>query len=54
MKNRCIMIFPKFNNIEIINKIRKQYDPLFEKVQPHITLIFHLKVVYHHRNYKNI
>ncbi|CEN74858.1 2'-5' RNA ligase superfamily [[Clostridium] sordellii] len=40
MKNRCIMIFPKFNNIEIINKIRKQYDPLFEKVQPHITLVF--------------
>ncbi|MGL5753883.1 MAG: 2'-5' RNA ligase family protein [Paraclostridium sp.] len=40
MKNRCIMVFPKFNNIEIINKIKKQYDPLFEKVQPHITLVF--------------
>lgn len=40
MKNRCIMIFPEFHNIEIINKIRKQYDPLFEKVNPHITLVF--------------
>ena len=40
MKNRCIMIFPKFNNMEIINGIRKQYDPLFEKVDPHITLVF--------------
>ncbi|WP_373899447.1 2'-5' RNA ligase family protein [Haloimpatiens sp. FM7315] len=37
---RCIMIFPEFENVDLINNIRKKYDPLFEKVQGHITLVF--------------
>ena len=34
------MIFPEFDNIEIINSIRKKYDPLAELVKPHVTLVF--------------
>ncbi len=37
---RTIMIFPEFENIDIINNIRKKYDPLAELVLPHITLVF--------------
>lgn len=37
---RTIMIFPEFDNMGIIDNIRKQYDPLAELVQPHITLVF--------------
>lgn len=40
MIKRCIMIFPEFNNIEVINNIRKKYDPLAHHVRPHITLVF--------------
>lgn len=40
MVERCIMIFPEFSNIEVINKIRDKYDPLAKHVRPHITLIF--------------
>lgn len=40
MLERCIMIFPQFNNIEVINRIRKKYDPLESHVAPHITLVF--------------
>ncbi|MFL0269333.1 2'-5' RNA ligase family protein [Candidatus Clostridium radicumherbarum] len=40
MLKRCIMIFPKFNNGQIIDKIREQYDPLANHVRPHITLVF--------------
>ncbi len=40
IKKRTIMIFPKFENINIINKIRKKYDPLANHVSPHITLVF--------------
>lgn len=40
MLKRCIMIFPRFKNIEVINKIRSKYDPLASHVQPHITLVF--------------
>lgn len=40
VKQRTIMIFPKFDNIQSINEIRKKYDPLAEKVLPHITLVF--------------
>ena len=39
-KKRCIMIFPKLNNINIINAIRDKYDPLSQNVLPHITLVF--------------
>jgi 2'-5' RNA ligase len=34
------MIFPGFENIEIINKIRDRYDPLSKLIRPHITLVF--------------
>lgn len=34
------MIFPEFENMDIINDIRKKYDPLADLVLPHITLVF--------------
>ena len=37
---RCILIFPKFSNIHIIDRIRERYDPLAQHVRPHITLVF--------------
>lgn len=40
MQTRTIMIFPKFQNIDVIDKIRHRYDPLAELVRPHITLVF--------------
>lgn len=40
MSLRTIMIFPEFVNMEIIDKIRKQFDPLADLVRPHITLVF--------------
>ncbi|MBU3142698.1 2'-5' RNA ligase family protein [Clostridium sp. CF012] len=40
MIKRCIMIFPHFENQQIIDDIRKKYDPLAKCVGPHITLVF--------------
>lgn len=40
MRFRTIMIFPQFNNENIIEAIRKKYDPLYNLVKPHITLVF--------------
>lgn len=40
MKKRTIMIFPQFENIDIINEIREKYDPLAKHVRPHISLVF--------------
>lgn len=37
---RSILLFPDFNNINIIESIRKKYDPLFKHIKPHITLVF--------------
>lgn len=37
---RAIILFPKFNNIHIINTIREKYDPLSNYIEPHITIIF--------------
>ena len=34
------MIFPEFDNIDIIDEIREKYDPLSELVRPHITIVF--------------
>lgn len=34
------MIFPELENINIINDIRKKYDPLADLILPHITLVF--------------
>lgn len=40
MIERSILIFPKLTNIDIINEIRRKYDPLSDLVMPHITLVF--------------
>lgn len=40
MNIRTIMIFPEFKNIDVIDKIRKKYDPFADLVLPHITLVF--------------
>lgn len=40
MKNRCILIFPKIENMGAIHAIREKYDPAANKVAPHITLVF--------------
>ena len=40
IKKRTIMIFPQFENINIIDEIREKYDPLSNHVRPHITLVF--------------
>lgn len=40
MIERCIMIFPEFDNIKIIDEVREKYDPLASHVRPHITLVF--------------
>lgn len=43
MKERTVMVFPKFNNLDIIDSIRKKYDPLAKLVPPHLTLVFPFK-----------
>jgi 2'-5' RNA ligase len=40
IKRRTIMIFPQFENVNIIDEIREKYDPLAYNVRPHITLVF--------------
>ena len=40
MSIRTIMIFPEFENMEIIDEIRAKYDPLAQLIRPHITLVF--------------
>lgn len=40
MSLRSILIFPEFDNIEIIEQIRKKYDPLAQLIKPHITIVF--------------
>ena len=40
MSLRTVMIFPEFENMEIIDNIRRKYDPLAELVRPHITIAF--------------
>ena len=39
-KKRTIMIFPEFGNMKYIDQLREKYDPLANKVRPHITLVF--------------
>ena len=41
---RDILIFPKFNNMDIINNIRNKYDRLANLINPHITLAFPFKI----------
>ena len=40
---RDILIFPKFDNMDIIDDIRNKYDRLANLVKPHITLAFPFK-----------
>lgn len=40
---RDILIIPKFINLDRIQKIRKEYDELYEVIMPHITLAFPFK-----------
>lgn len=40
MQKRCILIFPNFENMDVIDTIRGKYDPLCKLVNPHITLVF--------------
>ena len=37
---RDILIFPKFDNVEKIQNIRKKYDELYDLIEPHITVAF--------------
>lgn len=37
---RDILLFPKFSNVDIIEKIRKECDELYDVIQPHITIVF--------------
>ncbi|EHJ00574.1 hypothetical protein CDLVIII_4036 [Clostridium sp. DL-VIII] len=37
---RAIILFPSFDNINIINRIREKYDPLANCIGPHITIVF--------------
>ena len=32
------MIFPEFDNMDVIDNIREKYDPLAKLVRPHITI----------------
>ncbi len=41
--NRAIHIFPEFNNSEILDNYRKKYDPLYNLINVHITLVFPFK-----------
>ena len=34
------MIFPEFDNMDVIDEIRDKYDPLTKLVRPHITIAF--------------
>ena len=40
---RDILIFPKFNNMNLIQEVRNKYDRLSNLVAPHITLTFPFK-----------
>lgn len=40
---RDILIFPKFDNMNIIDGIRNKYDRLANLIEPHITLAFPFK-----------
>jgi hypothetical protein len=37
---RAIILFPSFENINIIKSIREKYDPLANCIAPHITIVF--------------
>lgn len=37
---RAVHLFPKFPNQAVIDQLRSTYDPLFDLIEPHITLVF--------------
>lgn len=37
---RSITIFPEFENSRLIEEMRAKYDPLYQLIPPHITLVF--------------
>lgn len=37
---RAIILFPKFDSKGVLREIRKQYDPLADFIEPHITVVF--------------
>lgn len=37
---RAIHIFPELDQVDLIQSIRKRYDPLYPCIPPHITLVF--------------
>ncbi len=37
---RAVILYPGFCNINMINEIRRKYDPLADYIAPHITLVF--------------
>lgn len=40
MVYRTILIFPNFENMELLSLIRSKYDPIASLIRPHITLVF--------------
>lgn len=37
---RCVHIFPRFQDSKLINDFRQKYDYLHQYIEPHITLVF--------------
>lgn len=37
---RAIVLYPSFNNIDVINKIRDKFDPNSKYLAPHLTVVF--------------
>jgi len=40
MVTRVVVIFPRFEQIDLIEQLRGIYDPLASSIEPHITLVF--------------
>lgn len=41
--NYTVAIFPEFEGIDVINSIRKKYDPSYAWLGPHIALVYYFK-----------
>ncbi|MGA2588181.1 MAG: 2'-5' RNA ligase family protein [Candidatus Aminicenantales bacterium] len=40
MSKRAIVIFPKFEELHLLRQLRRQFDPLANTIEPHMTLVF--------------
>lgn len=40
MSKRAIVVFPIFKELHLIRQLRRQFDPLANNIEPHITLVF--------------